>query len=197
MSSLCGRMTAAIGALLIAALVSGCDEDGGPDSTPPRDSPRAPETSSSTEPPTTTLTETGPVEPTLPAKAAAPDQAGVEAFVTFYWDVVNYATKTGDVELLRRVDQPSCDTCDAAIDGIEQIYARGGKIVGGDYSVVRLEPAKSDDSHWTVVTHTTIETQRTVGAGSLNDKFPGGRTRWLMGVALVRGEWSVSTLERR
>ncbi len=101
---------------LLTAFVAGCDEDDGPTSVPPSDSPSAPESSEPTEPTTTTTpTETGPVEPTLPTEAEEESKAGAEAFVTFYWDVVNYATKSGDVRLLEHLDQPSCRGCEGGI----------------------------------------------------------------------------------
>ena len=87
-----GRTAAAIGALLIAVLVSGCDEDEGPDSAPPSDGPSAPETSSPSEP-TTTPTETGPVEPTVAGRSRGGDQRRASRHSsTYYWEVVNYAT---------------------------------------------------------------------------------------------------------
>ncbi|MEZ0578128.1 DUF6318 family protein [Nocardioides sp. MH1] len=181
-------------AALLMVVLGGCG--GGDD--PPGD-PGTPSASSSSEV-TSTTTETtaiatGPVEPTVPPEAESRGQAGVTAFVRFYWRVVNYAMKTGDVNLLARIDQPSCSGCAAGIQGINRVYRRGGKIVGGNYRVVALKPVSSDPEHWAVVTHTLVKTQRTVGAGNLNGTFKGGPAKWLVSVALVRGTWSVTTVE--
>jgi len=193
-SSHTARAAIGVVALLLTFAVAGCDEDDPSGTPPPSSTPSSPGSSSPTEA-TSTPTQTGPVEPTLPAEAGRDSKAGVEAFVTFYWDVVNYATKTGDVRLLRELDQPSCEGCEGGIQGIERIYHRGGRIVGGEYAVVRLEPVQSDTQHWAVVTHTRLGKQRTIGAGNLNGSFAGGHAKWLVALARVRGTWSVTTLE--
>lgn len=192
-SSHVARAAVGVVALLLAVALAGCeDEEDPPEPIESSSEPAPPSTSTTAEP-----TPTGPVEPTLPAEADGDSRTGVEAFVRFYWDVVNYATKTGETELLERLAQPSCDTCEAGIEGIHRVYGRGGRITGGEYAVARVEPVPSGGGHWAVITHTTIGTQRTIGAGSLNGTFPGGRAKWLLGVAWVSGAWSVSTLERR
>lgn len=187
---------AAIGAatLLVTLAVAGCEEAEPSSSPAPSSTPSSADSSPTTEA-TPTASETGPVEPTLPPDAEQDTKAGVEAFVRFYWDVVNYATKTGDVRLLESLAQPSCNTCAAGIEGVENIYDRGGRIVGGDYKVVRLNPVQSGGGDWAVVAHTRVGDQRTVGAGDLNGRFPSGHAKWLIGVARINGAWSVATLE--
>ncbi|KAA1419221.1 hypothetical protein F0U44_12285 [Nocardioides humilatus] len=182
-----------VAALLIFTL-AGCDGDEDPaeaDTSAPM--PTTATTVTST--PTVEPMLTSPVEPTMPAAALEPSKAGAEAFVTYYWSVVNYATKTGEVKLLEELDQPACDTCQAGIDGIAKIYSRGGRIVGGDYSVTMLESVESASGRWTVVAHTWIDEQRAIQAGSLNHTYPAGRDKWLMALARVDDSWSVSTLE--
>lgn len=178
-------------ALLVAALGAAC-EDEDPSDPPTSAAPSRSDTTSPTEP---TTTPTGPVEPTLPAAAEAGTKAGAEAFVGFYWAVVNYATKTGDVRLLKQLDQPSCEGCAGGIEWVERVYARGGHVIGGDYEVTRLRAIRSPGGTWSVVTDTTIENQRVVGAGGLNKLYPGGRGKWLVAVNRVNNAWSVSTLE--
>jgi hypothetical protein len=181
---------------LLTVFVAGCDEDDGPTSPPSTDSPSVPESSSpATETSTPPSTAAGPVEPTLPSDAGANSRQGVEAFVRFYWDVVNYATKTGDIELLGQLHQPSCHTCDAGITGIDRVYQRGGRIVGGSYAVVRLQPVRSPSGQWAVVTHTRVGAQRAIGAGNLNRTYPAGTDTWLIGIARVGGNWSIASLE--
>ncbi|PWN01300.1 hypothetical protein DJ010_19255 [Nocardioides silvaticus] len=174
--------------------LAACEEEDRPTSPAPSDTPSVPESSLPNEP-TTTATETGPVEPTLPAEAKKESEAGVEAFVRFYFSVINYATKSGDVDLLARLHQPSCAGCEAGVEGIKRVYGRGGRIVGSDYTIARLEPTRSDSEHWAVVTHTRLGEQRTIGAGDMNRSFEGGKAKWLVSIARVRGDWSVTTLE--
>lgn len=185
------RSAIAVAALLATGLLAGCDdEDDPPEPTESVSEPTSPSSSTTTEP-----TPTSPVEPTLPADAEGTNQSAAETFVRFYWDVVNYATKTGDVQLMRELDQPSCEGCEAGIQGIERIYQRGGRIVGGDYQVVRLKAVQSASGRWTVVAHTKVGRQRAVEAGDLNREYPAGRDKWLVALARFRGAWSVSTLE--
>lgn len=185
------RSAVAVAALLVAGLLAGCDdEEDPPEPIESSSEPTSSATSATTEP-----SPTGPVEPTLPRKAEGENQAGVEAFVTFYWEVVNYATKTGDVRLLRRLYQPSCTACEAGSNGIELIRERGGKTRGGNYRVLMLEPVESANGNWAVITRTRVGTQRTIGAGDLDGTFPGGKAKWLIGVARIQDSWSVTTLE--
>lgn len=66
---------------------------------------------------------------------AKDDQAGARAFVEYYWAVVTYAQQTGDLKLLRNISSPSCAQCDGGADWVQDVYADGGEIRGGDYSV--------------------------------------------------------------
>lgn len=188
------RATIAALTLAAALALAACEEEDGPSSPSPSDTPSVPESSSPTDP-TTTATEAGPVEPTLPVEAEAKSRAGAEAFVRFYWDVVNYATETGDVRLLMQLDQPSCMGCAGGIDLIEAVYSSGGHFVGGRYRVLRLEPAQSPSGDWAITTYTKVGEQRVVGAGALNETYPGGRGKWLIAIARVKNSWSVTTLE--
>jgi hypothetical protein len=186
------RAAVAVTALLLAVVVSGCEEDEPSTSPTPSSSPSEPESSSPSEP---TTTDTGPVEPTLPAEAESETQRGVTEFVGYYFDVINYATSTGDTDLLSTLDQPSCNGCHGGIDFVERVYRNGGRIIGGTYELLRLEPVRSPSGHWTVVARTHLDDQRVVGAGKLNEAYPGGRAKWIVGVARVRDAWSVTTLD--
>lgn len=192
-SSFRARSAIGIAALLLTPLLVGCNDEEDPPE--PMESPT---TSRSTSTPSQdTTTPTAPVEPTLPAAAENETRTGVEAFVRHYWDVVNYATRTGDVERLAELDQPSCEGCSAGIRGLTDVYDRGGRIIGGDYTVTRIRLSKSANGPWLAVTHTRVERQRTIGAGDLNRTFPAGEDMWLMALARVNGAWSVATLESK
>jgi hypothetical protein len=186
---------AAIGsvALLLAVVVSGCEEDEPSTSPPPSSSPSEPESSAPSEPATSATTD--PAEPTLPPEAQARSRAGARAFVAYYWDVVNYATFTGDVALLKRLDQPSCVGCAGGVRFLERVYASGGRMVGGGYRVVQTDAAQSPSGDWAITTHTEVGLQRVVGAGDLNERYPAGRGKWLMALTWFDGSWSVATLE--
>jgi hypothetical protein len=182
------RRSAAVAVMLLAGVSPvACDDEPDP----------GPETESSSTPsePLTSGSPTMLVEPTLPVEAGDGTRAGAEAFVQYYWDVVNYAQATGDVGLLRSLAQPSCTGCEGGAELIAKVYDRGGRITGPGYRVTGMEPARSPSGHWTVVVHTHVGTQVIRDAGDLNQRFPGGPGKWLMGVSRIEGSWSVTTLE--
>ncbi|KAA1425861.1 DUF6318 family protein [Nocardioides antri] len=191
-SLLLRRSLIGVATLSVALLGAGCEEE---DPSDPVTSPSETSQSAPASPSEPTPTDAAPVEPALPPAANANTQAGAEAFVKYYWDVVNYATKSGDVQVLKQLDQPSCVGCAGGIQFIEGVYESGGRVVGGDYRITKLEPAQSPSGDWAITTHTTLGLQRVVDAGDLNRKYPGGHAKWLVAVSWIRGAWSVTTLE--
>lgn len=79
----------------------------------------------------------GPTEPTMPAAAQGTDAAAAEAFVEFYWEMVNYAQATGDVAGFKALG-PDCATCKRGVESIEETYRAGGTIRGGEGSISDL-----------------------------------------------------------
>jgi hypothetical protein len=188
------RGAAGVVALLLSFAVAGCDEDDPSGSPPPSSTLSSPDSSSPTEA-TSAATPTGPVEPTLPTEAERADKAGAEAFVSYYYDVVNYATATGDVAQLKTLDEPSCGGCQNGIELIEKVYGRGGRIVGGDYRVLKLESLQLHGDVWSVTARTHVNDQFVRGAGDLNQKYPGGRSGLHFTLHFQEGAWKTTTLE--
>lgn len=191
-SFLRARTATGIAALLVAGMVSGCAKDEPSSGPPPTSTSRAVESSSPSEP---AATPTGPVEPTPPAEANRATRAGAKAFVQYYWAVVNYATATGDVALLETLSEPSCSACRAGIRQITKVYDRGGRIVGGLYEVLELDPFHLHDAFWSVRSTTRTETQFVRGAGDLNQQYPGGESGLHFTLRFHHGSWKTSTLE--
>lgn len=130
MRSLRAALAASLAAL---ALLTGCTDDdpspGDPTSTwTPTGEPETP-TSSATAKPT---------EPPLPDAATKATEEGARAFITYYWDLINYAQVTGDVEALKRVSGSTCRGCSRVINGISDLYTDGGHAIGGEYTL-RIE----------------------------------------------------------
>lgn len=135
--------THSIAALVLAAILalSACSDDdpdpGDPMSTwTPSGTPEAP--SSSATP------SADPTEPPLPDAAREATEAGARAFITYYWDLINYAQVTGDVKALRKVSAPQCTGCSAGIKGIRDVYGSGGHVEGGEYTVTISTVAELD-----------------------------------------------------
>ncbi|MDI6911311.1 DUF6318 family protein [Nocardioides sp.] len=133
-----------------------------------------PSTSAPTSPSTTAVS--GPVEPTMPAAAKGSDAAAAEAFVRFYWEMVNYAQATGDVAGLKAL-ATRCINCDNGIDFITNAYDKGGQIRGGDGTVSRLEThfVKRTDGWWAITEcHVALTEQVVDLPGDAHDEHYGG-----------------------
>lgn len=132
------RVAAAF-ALSCAVVLAGCAG---------RDEARAPEPRSTWRPtsmpesPSTTSPATEPKEPLLPDQARAATDAGARAFIDYYWEVVDYATATGDVRTLRQLAGPACDSCSSGAAFLSNIYRKQGHIKAAPYEVrrIRLRP---------------------------------------------------------
>jgi len=97
----------------------------------------APPSSSAPSSPSTTAVS-GPIEPTMPAAARGTDAAAAEAFVKFYWEMVNYAQATGDVEGLRGLTDESCTACGGGLDALQKIFRQDGRVTGGINSLSKI-----------------------------------------------------------
>lgn len=133
---------AAATALVASLALSACNGD---DPAEPMSSSTP--SGSTTAPSTTPAVET-PTEPALPKAATKATEAGARAFITYYWDLINYAQVTGDVKRLRAVSGPNCAGCNAGVKGILDVYKAGGYITQARYeaSVTRLSPLEAESS---------------------------------------------------
>lgn len=193
--------THSIAALVLAAILalSACSDDdpdpGDPMSTwTPSGTPEAP--SSSATP------SADPTEPPLPDAAREATEAGARAFITYYWDLINYAQVTGDVKALREVSGPNCEGCQKGINAVRDVYGNGGSAIGGAYSVhissVR-EIAPEDRSLYGVEARYRVRNAKqtiTRGDGSV-EVSESGSTRYLSYLIWVDETWRTDILEPR
>ena len=123
---------AAAAALVLPLALSGCSGDD-PD-------PKMPQTTAaaSSPSPTTSPTQDPTAEPTLPPEAEGNDEAAAEAFIRYYWDVVDYAQSTGDMKTLETLALPSCGSCETGNAYLRKLYNNGGALTGVDYKVDRV-----------------------------------------------------------
>jgi hypothetical protein len=138
------------------------------------------------------------VEPTLPAEAQGTDAAAAEAFVRFYWEMVNYAQATGDTATLGQLADESCSACTSGIEGIEKTYREGGSISGGGVSVSRAK-AKQISSRegvsFIVAARTRVEPQVVRGVDGKSQEFPGGESALQFVVRALAGDWTVMRID--
>jgi hypothetical protein len=151
---------------LVSVLALGACSDDEPE---PKFAP-TPSTSAPTSPSTTAAS--GPTEPTMPAAAKGTNAASAEAFVTFYWEMVNYAQATGETSSLRKLGQ-KCLTCSRGIDSVEKVYEAGGEIRGGvgSLSAMTTHFLADPDHQRAVVEFTLTNTKQLVDyPGTARDK---------------------------
>ena len=190
-SSLISRAAVGAGALLVAVALAGCDDE--------EDPPKAVESSSEPTPgPTSATAEPtpmGPVEPTLPPEAKPSTKAGAAAFVEYYWEVVSFARRTGEVDSLRSLSVPSCSGCNGGIRSIGRVYSRGGRIIGGSFELLEADPGRTPSGAWQVSTRVKVARSRTIGAGDLNQKVRPGELSFLVGLMHMDGSWRITFLD--
>lgn len=190
-------LRAAATALVAVLALSSCD--GGSDPADP--SPTAQPSASSSEPSPTPPTEK-PVEPVLPAAATKATEAGARAFITYYWDLINYAQVTGDVKPLKGVSGPNCAGCNAGINSVKKLYEDGGHLEGGEYAVniTKINKIKSRDSSnhafEAQLSTRNKEQIRVNGDGSEEVSKPGSATV-VVAVLWSTGSWRLEIMEVR
>lgn len=176
-------------ATALAALAA-CSSEASPDADGSTDTPTPAPSTSATEDP-------GPVEPTLPEAATKEGKEGAEAFVEYYWDVVNYARATGDTTLLESLTSPRCTSCSSSLEGLKEVIARGGEIRGGTHTLRRLTTTRSatpGSSAWYTSAEIKYTRERVVGAGDRNQTIPAGRLTAIHQSEWLDGGWQISEI---
>ena len=157
--------------VLAAPALGGCfGDDPGP-APPPSPSVSSSEvaTPSATEKP-------GPTEPTMPPDGGLRTNAGAEAFVRYWIELVNYAQLSGDTRRLDSVTHSQCVGCNGLISTIRNAYASGGHIEGGTWHVGRLQALPLDfGSEWAAYAKAKSDSQRVVNAAGKVSTYEGGR----------------------
>ncbi|WP_424991755.1 DUF6318 family protein [Nocardioides ochotonae] len=179
------RVCLVVAAAVLVAGAAACSEDPDPQVAPP-------------DPPTPTVTTTpasGPVAPTLPPEAEGDDAAAAEAFVRFYWEMVNFAQRTGDVAPLDELGSEACTACAGGAAGIRETYERGGTIEGGRATVLSARGTEISSSlgrAFVVMARVETSRQRVVVPGAEDIRRRGGVVRFQFVVQRRDGRWAVA-----
>lgn len=189
-------LVAPLACVMLVCALGACEDAASP--AEPTSSPSSVESTELSPSPSATSTEpTGPVEPTLPAAAEKSTKDGAEAFVEYYWEVVNYASATGDTSTLKDISLHGCQTCWSGIAWIDDVYAAGGRITGGSYEVLRQTSQRTPSGSWGVAARIKVGRQAVQNAGTLNETFPKGVRSHILDVSLDRSGWQVVSWEIR
>ena len=194
MRSLRAALAASLAAL---ALLAGCSDDPSPGDPTSTSTPTGtPETPTSTA-------AAKPTEPELPDAATKATEAGARAFIAYYWDLINYAQATGDVKGLKRVSAPSCEGCNAGIDGVRDHYRSGGRVIGGAHriaveSLAELSTSSGDADGFHGVVRASHDDQTIVASDRAADvRGPGSDTFDVYLLWLEKTGWRLDVMEVR
>lgn len=191
-------LRAALAASLVAlALLAGCSDDD-----PSPGDPSATSTPTGTPETPTTSATAKPTEPALPDAATKATEAGARAFITYYWDLINYAQATGDVKALKRVSGPRCAGCTSGITAIQGHYNSGGQIEGGDYAVEILKINElKDPSGKRFAFEAKVDARNTdqliTNSDGSKDREPAGHTTAVVAAIWAAERWRLEAMEIR
>ncbi len=189
--------------LLVTALAAGTVLLGGctgePDDTPTAatflpatsESAPAPDTGEASATPSADPSTAALAAPELPAAATEQTPEGAAAFATWWFDTLNYATATGDVEALSAASELEvCVTCSNLVERIDSAYSSGGQIDGGAITTTVEPPQAVTDGVATFVVRVETAPASVTEDGVL-EQLPAGqkvttvavfwRNGWMMG----------------
>ncbi len=183
---------AVIAAAALSLALAGCSDDPEPKVADP-----APTTPSA---PTTEPSDpSGPTPPAMPDAAKGTDAAAAEAFVEFYWGLVNEAQTTGEVDALRMFAD-NCPTCEGGISSVESIYRDGGEIRGKGGAVSNFSTTFSEgEKVRAVVAFTLTNAKQKVDFPGVDRDvtYPGGSLQYQAIVEHGSDGWRVVFLGER
>jgi hypothetical protein len=183
------RTAFALGVVVLPLVLGGCSGD----DPEPKFAP--PESTSPTASGSPSSTPTGPVEPTMPAAARRHTVAGAQAFVKFYWEMVNYAQATGALEPLVKLSAGNCGACSGGVGFLRKIFTAGGSVRGGEVTVSNLKASKvraGNHVAWQVLVDVTNTRQFVDLPGTRKDRnYPAGTSSLQFIVDPEQGGWTV------
>ncbi|MGY2001654.1 DUF6318 family protein [Blastococcus sp. SYSU DS1024] len=103
-------------------------------------------------PTTEALPPLGPADMPMPDEARTQDAAGAEAFVRYYFALLNHSLETMDPQHLRLFASDGCDVCERIAqetekDAAEGYSYQGGELtISGDMSVIVTAPEEAQSA---------------------------------------------------
>jgi len=82
----------------------------------------------------------------MPAAAHGRSARSAKAFVRYWVEVLDYSGTQGSTAALAQASDNGCESCQALIREIDEIYAAGGYIRGRGWSVERIKPVRGQPS---------------------------------------------------
>ncbi|MFS3128916.1 DUF6318 family protein [Nocardioides sp. Bht2] len=138
--------------------------------------------------------------PVAPAAMATGDAVGAQAFVRYYFALVNYAQRTGDLEPLREATDARCGECQRGVRWIEKVLKKGWTITGGEHRVRGVDAPRrlGRESQYEVRFVLETSAQRIDASdGSKKGQSASRRTRLTAVTSHLPGGWQILRWEVR
>ncbi|MGZ6744997.1 MAG: DUF6318 family protein, partial [Nocardioides sp.] len=121
-----------------------------------------------------------------------------EAFVKYFWDVVNYAQATGETRTLTGLG-PKCASCEAGASAIRQVYDHGGRIIGGEGRLVgaRYGFVNNEGHRRSIVTCTVISTRQVVDLTDSRKVYPASSLSYQFLLDPAANGWAMVTFGKQ
>jgi hypothetical protein len=179
---------------VVVALGASCDGGDPSPTTLPPSPPSTVATPTPTAPTPTATPSPAPTAPTLPAAARQDSPAGAEAFARHYVEVLDYASRSGQIQPLE--DLGACGTCKARSRGIKEFFDAGGRVEGGELTIVRSEVIRFVKSAALVNVTYNQAAGRTVAGNGEETTLPASTAEiFTFTLARARESWTVQKLQ--
>ncbi|GAB6987480.1 DUF6318 family protein [Nocardioides pyridinolyticus] len=134
--------------------------------------------------------------PEMPDAATAISQAGAERFIDFWFSVLTYSMVTGDTKPVQDVSSRGCKSCQALIDQIDDLYAKGGQVRTDGWQVAATTANGEFDVESPAFLLRVEQAGRTLLDGEkVVDRTPRAVVPMHIRLANEAGSWMVSDLE--
>ena len=177
------RLAAGACAVGLATGAAGCTSSAEPSPLPEPSTSSSPAASPSVTP------------PTLPPEAEGTSPKAAKAFARHYFDVINYAARTGDTDGLRELGTKDCVSCEAIAGNIEKIYYAGGHIQSENWELRQARALKVSKGQAVLSLAAFLHPEVIVDADGTRDKKAGGKQPMTMFLRFAPSGPVVSSLD--
>jgi hypothetical protein len=170
----------------VVALATACSED------PPAPDPIDAAPSTSTTP---SATPSPSAPPTMPPAAKGTSRTSAVPFVRHYVAVLNQAAVDGSTAWLAK-RSPECKACSAIVELIDEVYARGGRIVTDGWTVETAQVLRTGAGPTQVRITVKSAPQAFRVPGEKPQRFSGGLSVKTFTLEPSRAGWRVAHLDQ-
>ncbi|WP_051619894.1 DUF6318 family protein [Haematomicrobium sanguinis] len=149
-------------------------------------------------------TPEGPAEnvpvPEMPAAAKKETDAGREAFIKYYFDLMNYTFAAMDPTLMSQYTSPECKYCQNLLGSVQLQASKDVYVVGGELTLngVELVPGKDPQGVYSAQVNWDKADYRAYfkSGGPAAEQLKGGANRvWTISTYFVNGKWAVNNFD--